>query len=148
MDLAIAEDTRLTATVMGTEPYGVSVWLETEDTPGGGTPLRSACTCPVGRERIALGEENVDQLVAQARKKLNHVTAQEAWRSKWTGRRGYARLRQAAPPPGAPGRVRARKSPPVNRHVFIERCAGGCGTVCSRGLHAFVRGKSVRIAHP
>jgi uncharacterized Zn finger protein len=37
------------------------------------------------RERILLGEGDVDRLVAQARKELHRVTSQEAWRSGWTG---------------------------------------------------------------
>jgi uncharacterized Zn finger protein len=37
------------------------------------------------RERILLGEGDVDRLVAQARKELNCVTAQDAWRNGWTG---------------------------------------------------------------
>jgi uncharacterized Zn finger protein len=48
------------------------------------------------RERIALGEGDVDRLVAQARKELRHVTAQEAWRNNWTGEGNtpdYSKLR-------------------------------------------------------
>jgi uncharacterized Zn finger protein len=37
------------------------------------------------RERIALGEGDVDRLIAQARKELNHITSQEPWRNSWTG---------------------------------------------------------------
>ena len=37
------------------------------------------------RERIALGEGDVDRLIAQARKELHHVTSQEAWRNHWNG---------------------------------------------------------------
>jgi uncharacterized Zn finger protein len=49
------------------------------------------------RERIALGEGDVDRLVAQARKELHHVTAQEAWRNHWTGEGNtpdYGKLRR------------------------------------------------------
>jgi uncharacterized Zn finger protein len=37
------------------------------------------------RERIALGEGDVDRLIAQARKELQRVTSQEAWRNHWNG---------------------------------------------------------------
>ncbi|HEY8746585.1 MAG TPA: hypothetical protein VIM11_01330, partial [Tepidisphaeraceae bacterium] len=37
------------------------------------------------RERIALGEGDVDRLIAQARKELQSVTSQEAWRNHWNG---------------------------------------------------------------
>lgn len=37
------------------------------------------------RERILLGEGDVDRLVAEARKELHRVTSEEAWRSGWTG---------------------------------------------------------------
>jgi len=37
------------------------------------------------RERIALGEGDVDRLIAQARKELHRITSQEAWRNNWTG---------------------------------------------------------------
>ncbi len=48
------------------------------------------------KERISLTEGNVEQLVAQARKELRRVTAQEAWRNHWTGEGDlpdYSRLR-------------------------------------------------------
>lgn len=35
------------------------------------------------RERIALGEGDVDRLIAQARKELQCITSQEAWRNHW-----------------------------------------------------------------
>ncbi len=37
------------------------------------------------RERIALGEGDVDRLIAQARKELQRITSQEAWRNHWNG---------------------------------------------------------------
>jgi uncharacterized Zn finger protein len=37
------------------------------------------------RERIALGEGDVDRLIAQARKESQRITSQEAWRNSWTG---------------------------------------------------------------
>ncbi|MDP9175728.1 MAG: SWIM zinc finger family protein [Planctomycetota bacterium] len=37
------------------------------------------------RERIALGEGDVDRLIAQARKELQSVTSQAAWRDHWNG---------------------------------------------------------------
>lgn len=37
------------------------------------------------RERIALAEGDVDRLIAQARKELQRVTSQEAWRNHWNG---------------------------------------------------------------
>lgn len=37
------------------------------------------------RERIALGEGDVDRLVAQARRELQQITSEEAWRNGWTG---------------------------------------------------------------
>ena len=37
------------------------------------------------RERIALGEGDVDRLIGQARKELHRVTSQEAWRNSWSG---------------------------------------------------------------
>jgi uncharacterized Zn finger protein len=37
------------------------------------------------RERIVLGEGDVDRLIAQARKELHRVASQEAWRNHWNG---------------------------------------------------------------
>jgi len=37
------------------------------------------------RDRIALGEGNVDRLVMQARKELKSVVSQAGWRNSWTG---------------------------------------------------------------
>src|SRR5262245_14071135 len=45
-DLAMAEDCRLLATVMGTNRYVVSVWLSNDETSE--HQLQSTCTCPVG----------------------------------------------------------------------------------------------------
>jgi uncharacterized Zn finger protein len=173
-DLAISEESRLLATVVGGEPYTVSVWLK-------GKAIQSQCTCPVGvackhavavvaeylelvaqkksvpqadpedprwedvtvedddiavsqklksnsrraqarhasenkieqhirsksqkeladlvwsltqrfpelheefRERIALGEGAVDQLVKEARRELRHLTSEPGWVNSWTG---------------------------------------------------------------
>jgi uncharacterized Zn finger protein len=48
------------------------------------------------RDRIALGEGNVDRLVMQARKELKSVVSQAGWRNSWTGERhtpDYSRLK-------------------------------------------------------
>lgn len=37
------------------------------------------------RERISLGEGDVDRLIAQARGELQRIISQEAWRNSWTG---------------------------------------------------------------
>jgi uncharacterized Zn finger protein len=37
------------------------------------------------RERIALGEGDADRLIAEARREICRVTAQDAWRNGWTG---------------------------------------------------------------
>lgn len=37
------------------------------------------------RDRIALGEGDVDRLVAQARKELKRVASESGWRNRWTG---------------------------------------------------------------
>ena len=48
------------------------------------------------RERIALGEGDVEHLVAQARQELKRVTSETGWRNKWTGEGhtpNYSRLK-------------------------------------------------------
>lgn len=49
-DLAIAEDGRLLATVVGTERYATSAWRIEEGEGAGGATIRSRCTCPVGAD--------------------------------------------------------------------------------------------------
>ena len=48
------------------------------------------------RERIALGEGNVDRLVKQARQELQRVTSEPGWKNGWTGEGSipdYSRLK-------------------------------------------------------
>lgn len=63
-DLVLTNDGRLTATVIGTEKYQVSVWQDAEK--AGGKSLHSKCTCPVGhthcKHAVAVIAEHLETL--------------------------------------------------------------------------------------
>ncbi len=63
-DLILTNEGRLTATVIGTDKYQVSVWQDAEKT--GGKSLHSKCTCPVGHTRckhaVAVIAEHLEAL--------------------------------------------------------------------------------------
>lgn len=66
-DLVLMNDGRLTATVIGTEKYQVSVWQDAEKADG--KLLQSRCTCPVGhthcKHAVAVIAEHFESLADQ-----------------------------------------------------------------------------------